>query len=88
MTSEGSCVRINRVAFETENGFINNEDGTAEIKNSTPALIEAKGLKAIPTLGYLLSPEFVNSLPITDPAVAGTLWNNNGVLSISTGSIV
>lgn len=87
-TKEGSYVRINRVAFETENGFINNEDGTAEIKNSTPASIEAKGLKAIPTLEYLLSPEFGNSLPTTDPAVAGTLWNNNGVLSISTGRIV
>ena len=34
---------------------------------------------------YLLSAEFGNSLPITDPLVVGQPWNNLGILTISVG---
>ena len=64
---------------------MNNVDGTAELLNSTPTDIQATGGKAIPTLEYLLSAEFGNSLSTTDPGVAGQLWNDAGTLKISTG---
>jgi hypothetical protein len=32
---------------------------------------------------YLLSAEFGNSLPTTDPGIPGKLWNDAGVLKIS-----
>jgi len=34
---------------------------------------------------YLLSAEYGNSLPVSDPLVAGEIWNNGGILTISAG---
>lgn len=34
---------------------------------------------------YLLSAEFGNSLPTTDPLAAGKLWSNLGILTVSAG---
>jgi hypothetical protein len=82
---DGSYTFIARKDFKFENGFINSENGTAELLNSSPSDIQATGGKSIPTLEYLLSPEFGNALPTTDPGVAGSPWNDAGILKISAG---
>jgi hypothetical protein len=80
---DGSFTFINRKDYKFENGFINNENGTASLLNSIPSDIQTSGDKSIPTLEYLLSPEFGNSLPISEPGEAGRLWNDSGFLKIS-----
>jgi hypothetical protein len=80
---DGSYTFIARTDFKFENGFINSANGTAELLDSEPSEIQAAGDKAIPTLEYLLSSEFGNSLPTVDPGEPGRLWNDAGVLKIS-----
>lgn len=36
-------------------------------------------------LKLLLGPELGASLPTTDPLIAGALWNNAGVVTVSAG---
>jgi len=60
-------------------------DGSASLPVSTPSSVAGLGAKSITTIEFLLSEEFGNMLPTVDPGIAGKLWNNNGVLSISSG---
>jgi hypothetical protein len=81
--NDNSVISFDPDFFAVENGFRNNADGTAELSNSSPSDIQTAGDKSIPTLEYLLSPEFGNSLPTTDPGVPGKIWNDSGILKIS-----
>ena len=58
-------------------------DGRVIAPALTPTLINT--LKSLITKEYLLSPDFGSSLPTTDPGIAGQLWNNNGVVTVSNG---
>jgi hypothetical protein len=80
---DGSYTLINRKDFKVINGFNNKENGTALLMKSTPENIQNEGDKSIPTLEYLLSEEFGNSLPTSDPGVSGKIWNDSGILKIS-----
>lgn len=61
----------------------NFEDGTLSLKKANPVDITTRGAKVVPTLEYLLSPEFGNSLPTVNPGVPCTLWNDSRILKIS-----
>jgi len=60
-------------------------DGTLTAPEATPDLVEARGKQTLVPLSYLFSSEFGNALPTTDPAIAGQLWNDSGVMKISQG---
>ena len=61
-------------------------DGTATLPQATPALITARETsngQAIPTVEWLLSAEFGNSLPTsTTGLVTGQIWSNGGILTV------
>jgi len=54
------------------NGF----DGA--VGGNTPAAVTATALTASGTV-------ILSGLPTSDPSVAGQLWNNSGVLTVSAG---
>ncbi len=72
-----------------ENAFDVYSDGTAMLEYAHPAEITNRGKlpfhnnRVIPTVEWLLSPEFGNSLPIEDPQINGQLWNDNNIVTVS-----
>jgi predicted small secreted protein len=70
---------------DRKNGFEIYTDGTLTAPEADPADLTARGIKSLVTIEYLLSPEFGNALPTTDPGVAGQPWNDAGILKISAG---
>jgi hypothetical protein len=65
------------------NGFEIYTDGTLTAPEAKPDTLVARGIKSLVTIEYLLSPEFGNALPTTDPGVSGQPWNDNGTLKLS-----
>ena len=68
-----------------KNAFEIYTDGTLTAPEATPALVDARGQQALVPISYLFSAEFGNSIPTADPLVAGVIWNNAGVLTVSAG---
>jgi len=66
-----------------KNAFEIYTDGRLVAPELSPALINT--LRSLITKEYLLSAEFGNSLPLSDPLVAGALWNNGGIVTVSMG---
>jgi len=67
--------------YNRKNAFEIYTDGRLVAPELTPALINT--LRSLITKEYLLSAEFGNSLPTTNPGVgSGMLWNNGGVVTV------
>jgi len=76
--------------FEVGNGINGARSNAIEIYSNgrihAPALSTSliTDNRCLVTKEYLFSPEFGSSLPTTDPQVNGKLWNNGGVVAISS----
>ena len=70
--------------IERRNGFEIYWDGKVKAPEATPSIVDSDLQNLVP-LSYLLSAEFGNKLPTSDPAVAGKIWNDNGILKVSLG---
>jgi len=66
-----------------KNAFEIYTDGVLVAPEAVPYDITHRSQKAIPTIEWLLSSEFGQSLPTSDPGEQGRLWNDSGVLKIS-----
>jgi hypothetical protein len=66
-----------------KNAFEIYTDGTLTAPEATPALVNSRGTQTLVPISYLLSAEFGNSLPTTDPGVTGRIWNDSGTLKVS-----
>jgi hypothetical protein len=71
---------------------INNSYSNAPISNITPgemtsggALLTIEGGLNSLNSSYLLSADFGNSFPTTNPGVSGKVWNDGGTLKVSNG---
>jgi len=62
---------------------INTYDRIIYVKNLAGEIIDICSLYE--PVDYLLSAEFGNSLPTSDPSVVGEIWNNSGVMTVSAG---
>lgn len=67
--------------YARANVFEISEIGTANLPGCN--VLDIVDPKDVVIKEYLLSAEFGNSLPTTDPGVTGQPWNNAGILSIS-----
>ena len=60
----------------------NTSDLNKPISTATQAALDLKANSASPTLTGVVK---ITGLTTTNPAVAGQLWSNNGVLTVSAG---
>jgi len=74
--------------IHTANAFEIYNDGTVTAPEATVSLIDSRGNKTLINKeylqSYLLSADFGNSFPTTDPGVSGRVWNDGGTLKVST----
>jgi len=72
----------------TANAFEIYNDGTVTAPEATVSLIDSRGNRTLIhkeyLQNYLLSSDFGNSFPTTDPGVSGRVWNDGGTLKVST----
>ena len=74
---EGKMPLIDFTNTDHKNWRIDTKEGNMRFKNTT----DETGVLTLSSDGNILMP----NLPTSDPKVAGGLWNNRGVLSISAG---
>jgi hypothetical protein len=65
-----------------KNGFEIYTDGQVRAPEATPSITDLDLQNLVP-VSYLLSAEFGNKLPTTDPGVTGRIWNDSGILKVS-----